>query len=198
MHIHILIQDTNQYFVLGLTALLQDNFMCGKINALFVTREHAHLADLLILSSEVSQFMWAYPATTASFRQTVLVIQNPRQRALPHYLHTAGTIRRRDTKETVLQLIEEVWRQSPPSSLKEILNKPLTLTSREYQILSLISQGLSQSLIAWQLKLQSKTVSSHKCSAMRKLGFSHNHDLYHWLRYGGLAKSLASEGNHEI
>lgn len=193
MHIHILIQDTNLYFAQGLTTLLQDNFICRKINAVFLTRDQAHLADLLILSNEMSQLMWAYFATPTPFRQTVLVIQNThRQHALPRYLHTAGIIRRCDTKETTLQRIEAASSQSLPS-YEETPDEPLTLTPREYQILSLTGQGVLPYEIAKQLKLHIKTVSTHKCSAMRKLGFSRNHDLYRWLRYGGLVNSLASD-----
>ncbi|WP_447889719.1 helix-turn-helix domain-containing protein [Serratia fonticola] len=56
------------------------------------------------------------------------------------------------------------------------------LTPREIQVLSEIGQGLQSVLIAKKLGLHVKTASTHKCAAMRKLGFSRNQELYYWLR----------------
>ncbi|WP_425326544.1 response regulator transcription factor [Serratia marcescens] len=60
------------------------------------------------------------------------------------------------------------------------------LTPREHQVLRCMSCGLTASRVAWVLKITEKTVSAHKRSAMRKLGFRRSGELYQWLLRGGL------------
>lgn len=185
MNFNILIQDSDQYFAQGLASLLQDEFMSRKTNVTFLTCEQAHLADLLILSSENNLFMWA-----THTKNTVLVMHKPLQkRLIPRYLQNAGTIRRCDTKEIVLQVIDREWKKYNISSPdKEKPYKPLMLTPREHQILCILAQEAPPYQIAKQLKLNIKTISGHKRNAMRKLGFSRSNELYRWLLHGGLAK----------
>lgn len=62
------------------------------------------------------------------------------------------------------------------------------LSTREFQVLSLLSCGTSINEIARDLRLSSKTVSTHKARLMRKLNFRSDADL---VRYGlerGLVK----------
>ncbi|WP_261161540.1 LuxR C-terminal-related transcriptional regulator [Serratia fonticola] len=49
-----------------------------------------------------------------------------------------------------------------------------------------MSEELTPDEIASKLSLNVKTVSTHKLTAMRKLGFKRNGELYYWLRQGGL------------
>jgi DNA-binding CsgD family transcriptional regulator len=62
----------------------------------------------------------------------------------------------------------------------------LHLTPRERDVLQGISQELRPDEIASKLSLNVKTVSTHKLTAMRKLGFKRNGELYYWLLQGGL------------
>lgn len=162
--------------------------MSRKTNVTFLTCEQAHLADLLILSSELNLFMWA-----TYTKQTVLVMHKPLQKKLiPSYLQNAGIIRRCDSKEIVLQVIDREWKKyNSYSQGKEAPYKPLLLTPREHQILSILAQESPPSQIAKQLKLNIKTISGHKRNAMHKLGFSRSNELYRWLLHGGLAKITA-------
>jgi DNA-binding NarL/FixJ family response regulator len=52
-----------------------------------------------------------------------------------------------------------------------------TLSQRERQIFKLIAQGVSLNLIAEQLHLSPKTVTTHKTHLMEKLGTGNNADL---------------------
>jgi DNA-binding NarL/FixJ family response regulator len=61
------------------------------------------------------------------------------------------------------------------------------LTERECQVLHYLRQGMSQSQTASILQLKVKTVHSHKRSAMQKLSFTRNSELFHWLLHDGLA-----------
>ncbi|MBL5903245.1 helix-turn-helix transcriptional regulator [Serratia fonticola] len=62
-----------------------------------------------------------------------------------------------------------------------------SLSERERQVLYYLRQGMSQSQAACILQLKVKTVHSHKRSAMQKLNFTRNSELFHWLLQGGLA-----------
>lgn len=55
------------------------------------------------------------------------------------------------------------------------------ITKRERYVLSFLAQEMTQSQIASRLNLSVKTVNTYKTSAMNKLGFKRNVDLYHWL-----------------
>lgn len=48
--------------------------------------------------------------------------------------------------------------------------KPLSLTAKEQQVLSLLAQGLSNLQIAQQLHISNKTVSTHKKNILEKTG----------------------------
>lgn len=52
-----------------------------------------------------------------------------------------------------------------------------SLTNREFQIMRLLTDGLSVNQIAEQLMISNKTVSTHKINLMEKMGFSSNADL---------------------
>ncbi|MGQ8775834.1 LuxR C-terminal-related transcriptional regulator [Serratia sp. NA_112.1] len=50
---------------------------------------------------------------------------------------------------------------------------------------------MSQSQAACILQLKVKTVHSHKRSAMQKLNFPRNSELFHWLLQSGLTLNLS-------
>ncbi len=90
----------------------------------------------------------------------------------------------------MLQLIDLVFNKHNDCATNKPPYRMPVLTPRELQVLSAIAQGVQPGRLARQLGLHVKTISSHKCTAMRKLGFSRNHELYHWLsRQGGLVKN---------
>lgn len=51
------------------------------------------------------------------------------------------------------------------------------LSKREFQILRLLSDGMSVNDVAAELHISNKTVSTHKARLMEKMGFSNNADL---------------------
>jgi len=62
-----------------------------------------------------------------------------------------------------------------------------SLTLREREVLNHLKQGKTQVETASCMSLKVKTVSSHKRSAMRKLNFRRNNELFHWMLQGGLS-----------
>nr|WP_285894543.1 LuxR C-terminal-related transcriptional regulator [Serratia fonticola] len=73
----------------------------------------------------------------------------------------------------------------PPSST------PVTkhFTFRESEVLRYLRQGKSHEETANVMRLHVKTISGYKRSAMRKLNFKRNQELFHWLLQGGLSSS---------
>ena len=53
---------------------------------------------------------------------------------------------------------------------------PMQLTDRELDVLRLMSSGLSNSAIAEQLVLSTKTVDKHVSATLRKLGVASRHE----------------------
>lgn len=191
-HINIFIQDPNQYFAQGLTALLQVEDLRRHTTVTFLTQQNRYLADLIIVPDDPTSFLKAYSTAMMNARRNVLLIQdNFRYRAVSQTLYRAGIIKRRDSINTVQRLIETAFEKHNDSANDDALYRSPPLTFREGQILTAIAQGLQLNRIARQLGVHSKTVSAHKCAAMRKLGFSRNHELYLWLcNQNGLPQSL--------
>ena len=63
---------------------------------------------------------------------------------------------------------------------------PSTLSRREAEIVRLYASGLSITQIAERVHRSVKTISQQKNSAMRKLGFTSNSQLYEYARLWGL------------
>jgi DNA-binding NarL/FixJ family response regulator len=57
---------------------------------------------------------------------------------------------------------------------------PTSLTTREKEILDLVSQGLTNQQIAEKLFISSRTIDTHRTNIMHKLGV---HDVAHLVRY---------------
>lgn len=191
-HVNIFIQDPNQYFAQGLSALLQMEELSRDTTVTFLTHQNRYLADLIIVTDEPSTFFKAYSTAMMNARRNVLLIQdNLRYRAVSQTLYRASIIKRRDSINTVRQLIETAFKKHNDSATADALCKNPPLTFREGQILTAIAQGLQPKRIAMQLGVHIKTVSAHKCAAMRKLGLSRSYELYLWLcNQNGLPQSL--------
>ncbi|AKG68302.1 Putative transcription factor YjjQ [Serratia fonticola] len=182
-HINILIQDTNQFFAQGLTTLLQTEDLCKHTNVTLLTQHQRHLADLFIVTDDFSSFLNTCRTTTNTYtRRSILRIQdNHRYRTYSHRRYETGIIKRHDSINTVRQVIEAVVKKHNDSIICDAPRIRPTLTRKECQVMAALAQGLSANHIARLLGVHIKTVSHHKCSAMRKLGFSRNHELCLWL-----------------
>ncbi|MCL1029405.1 hypothetical protein KAJ71_10290 [Serratia sp. arafor3] len=108
---------------------------------------------------------------------------------------------RREKAEAVVHLLEQMFNRACFQHLQAVKEGTcfqhlqavkdgacisLRLTPRERDILQGISRELTPRQIANNLSLSVKTVSTHKLTAMRKLGFKRNSELYFWLRQGRL------------
>lgn len=183
-HINIFIQDSNRYFVQGLIALLQSACRNRQTTMTFFTQSPPYLVDLIIVSNDAPSFIWAGQTRARSTKQIVLLTQDRvRYQTVSSDQHEAHAIKHCDNTNIVLQLINSVFKKYRNGSTNKAPYRLSVLTPREFQVLSAIEQGLQPDRIARRLGLSVKTVSTHKCNAMRKLGFSRNHQLYDWLRH---------------
>lgn len=191
-NINIFIQDTNQYFAQGLTALLQVDELCRHTTVTFLTHQNRYLADLIIVQDEPTSYFKVCPCILMNARRNILLIRgNYRYWTVSQTLSRINIIKRSDSINTVLQLIETAFKGHNERTIDDHLYKSPSLTFREGQVLSAIAQGLTPKRIGRQLDVHFKTVSIHKRAAMRKLGFSRNHELYLWLsNHNGLPQLL--------
>ncbi|WP_017891041.1 helix-turn-helix transcriptional regulator [Serratia sp. S4] len=182
-HINILIQDSNRYFSQGLTALLHAECQRRHICVTFLMPRYRHRADIVIFTNNGYSLIRANSSPDGQARQSLLLIENHiNYQTASRVQPNIGVIKRRDSISTVQALIELTLARHHEAPVKKALPGRQKLTARENEILSAIAHGLTSNQIARRYGLNIKTVSSHKCAAMRKLGLSRIHDLYHWLR----------------
>nr|WP_269815850.1 LuxR C-terminal-related transcriptional regulator [Serratia ureilytica] len=133
---------------------------------------------------------------TANRQQHVITIQETTQprllrRQLPACLSEQSRVTRKVTPHVLLAEAERVLETgNGPATPQDCPRCALTLTYREWQVLSAIRRCMRPYQVAIYLNLSIKTVSAHKCNAMNKLGFHRNSELYHWLRQGGLEQEI--------
>lgn len=115
------------------------------------------------------------------------MIRDQRDVLLSHHFQSVrknGTLYRHQPIDAV-KLLLTVEQPQPLGVDINTDNQHLTL--REREVLRCLKQGKSQMETAYAMSIKDKTVSTHKRTAMRKLNFKRNHELYHWLLEDGLA-----------
>lgn len=189
----IAILDTDRFFALGLEALLRHHFTRRHTPVRFVSGQASTEATLLFQGSGVSRSIQFCRQRHADDRQRVITVQDTfrhHQHSRAPCLSERGMIDRHISVNTLLLDVERVLAEPPITApVGKCPRCVQVLTPREYQILSALGRGWRGGQIALQMNLNPKTVSTHKRSAMTKLGFLRNTDLYHWLLSGGLKNS---------
>lgn len=181
-HINILIQDTNQYFAEGLTALLHAECQRRNISVTFLTPAHSHRADFLIVTNDARTHIRTDSPPAIESRHNMLVIQDRlRYQTASRVQPDIGVINRRDSINSVRAMIELMLARYHDGLTRETLPGRPNLTARQREILSALVRGLTPNRIAQLYGLSVKTVSTHKCAAMRELGLARVHDLHLWL-----------------
>ena len=75
-----------------------------------------------------------------------------------------------------------------------MMNNIYGLTSKQWIVLCDLAQGLRVSEIAKRRHRSIKTISSHKCAALKHLRLTNNIELYQWLTYHvGLTVQIGSK-----
>lgn len=195
-HVVVAIQDTNQFFALGIKYILQTYFMAKDYTWHFVPTTSEIKIDLMVLAEpSYSPMLVSRLGEQKEDRLlgTIVVRDNTIMgiRSLKPDQVGPSLLGLREEAKVVVHLLEQVFNQAcfqPVRAVKKRVCFSVKLTPRERDVLQRICWEQTPSQIAGRLALNVKTVSTHKLTAMRKLGFKRNSELYHWLRHGGLEK----------
>lgn len=193
-HIVIAIQDTNRFFAQGIQHILQAYFQVKGCTWEFVPLASKIPIDLMVLAKSHHEPMLAnrlWEQKVSGLFGTIVVRESAIGAIKPGKPGKNGSslLGRREGVEAVVHLLEQMFDRACLQHLQAVKERAryrLKLTPRERDILQGILRELTPCQIANTLALNVKTVSTHKLTAMRKLGFKRNSELYCWLRQGGL------------
>ncbi len=103
-----------------------------------------------------------------------------------------GVLLKEVSAEETLASIKQVMsgmRALSPSVSERALPGRSDLTTREFQIMELVVEGLNSAEISARLNLSAKTVENHRYSLMKKLGLKNTVELVHYVRKHGLLEN---------
>ncbi|CAO95315.1 helix-turn-helix transcriptional regulator [Erwinia tasmaniensis] len=186
----VCILDTDRFFILGIKFILLRHFKSIGQEIFFVGEESIKHADLVFWSA-LSRLpgRLCRRAVKSQTRPPVYIQLCSRQRDDLRCTCEQGMLWRGASPGDLLTLVEKRL------GVRETLTLPVTacgscallkLTRSEVRVISCMAQEMSPVSLPQYLKISPKTISAHKRSVMRKLGFKRNEELYHWLRSGGL------------
>lgn len=158
--------------------LLLDMTMPGSSGEDLISRIHGHYPKLpMLILSMHNEAHIAQRALRAGASGYMTKDRDPE--ALLAAIRKVST----GTRYLDPQLAEQIALQSSGVTSE---NASQSLTSREFQILRMLAQGLSVNQIAEQLVISNKTVSTHKTRLMEKMCFTTSTDLVRYALNEGL------------
>ncbi|MNG77552.1 DNA-binding transcriptional activator EvgA [compost metagenome] len=191
--IKVLIIDRDNYFIIGLCHIISGFYRSKGIEVQFITRPVAGFsADIIFQAIDYGAMfnVWRYlPSGVPT--PLVFLIRDQRNSLLSHLFQSvrkSGTLYRNQPIDVVKSMLEEAISMQGRLPLKTTLDTQ-GFTLRESEVLRYLRQGKSHEETANVMRLNVKTVSGYKRSAMRKLNFKRNQELFHWLLQGGLSSS---------
>ncbi|CAI1946165.1 MULTISPECIES: helix-turn-helix transcriptional regulator [Serratia] len=187
----VCILDENRFFIQGIQFILLSYFQRRG--------QRVHFVDEM----EVTQANLVFWSVRKGWPLQLCLHTSPLQSAAPVYIsirashaenhsgcrHEKGNLWRRACPQAVLTLVEEGLRTTEGDEASTALCSyctSLALTEREREVMRCLSQTRPLKRLHLHLNISPKTISSHKRTVMRKLGFRRNIELYHWLLLGGL------------
>lgn len=188
--IKVLIIDTDKFFIAGLRYVIFDFYFSKDIEVQFITQPvPGFSADIIFQAFNYgvtfniwrSQPSGAPPPLLFFIREDKNTLQSP----LLQSIRKNGSLYRNQPIEVIRTMLNEAIAMQRLHSPSVGVSRSITL--RESEVLRYLRQGKSQVETANIMGLHVKTVSTHKRSAMRKLNFKRDHQLYHWLLQGGLS-----------
>lgn len=177
--IFIVIKDNNQFFIYAMQIILSQYFYSKNVPVIFMLSEHTRSADLVVTTEYASKRCGLEWQRNMILRQKIsgMVCQQEE-------------LSLKEKPEAVNYLLDTLFSSRRVNPLLPLppLPKYQNISPREWEVLQAIAEELSLTQIAERLNISIKTVSGHKHTAMRKLGFDRSHHLYCWLLQGGLAE----------
>ncbi|MFC0228815.1 helix-turn-helix transcriptional regulator [Serratia aquatilis] len=179
LHIVIALWDSNQFFIQGMQHILQTYFRSKGVHVIFMPFAREHVVDLnkadLIVEGAMTRDSIGYERHKIVIARSDMLWGGRR-----------GEINFREKPEAVIRLLDELLSSAPTAPPHHNVRYP-KISARERDVLLGIAAELTPYQIGKRLQISVKTVSRHKNTAMRKLGFKRTHDLYNWLLQGGIA-----------
>ncbi|WP_422527507.1 helix-turn-helix transcriptional regulator [Serratia fonticola] len=178
----IALWDNDHFFLLGMQHILNAYFYKKKVSVVFIHAVEVPPADLrvadLIIKREIAWGLRGHERYKIVIARSY-TLNNRKTFCLQ------GEINRSEKPEAVVRLLDDLFEPSsrPPSRDNVTC---ITISAREREVLQYIAAELTPYQIAKKLSISIKTVSAHKGTAMRKLGFTSKNDLYNWLFLSGL------------
>lgn len=192
--ISIALLDADSYFNSGVGQALSGYFSQRDVTVSFIyDPQQATDADIVfqpVAHGELTHYCHTSTAEGNSEQLRFFILdKNDRDRnALPDCVSVAGRIYRNESAKSLLAKVERVLylREHAPDLFQRCSGcKNRRLTEQETRVMGYMGRGFSPSQISRILNIAPKTVSSHKCTVMRKLHLTRNNELYHWLRQSG-------------
>lgn len=176
-HIIIALWDSDRFFLHAIRLILTEYFNAKGISVIFMPSDSSSLADLVVIT--------AHTSTQRGSKRYRNIILQKNSNGMPCMQEKCCL---NDPPDTVLYLLDKLFTATSPSEVSSAsVSDGLKISQREREVLLAIAAEIPPSQIAKRLNISAKTVSSHKLTAMHKLGFNRTHDLYHWLLQGGLS-----------
>ncbi|HGM5577378.1 TPA: LuxR C-terminal-related transcriptional regulator [Serratia marcescens] len=195
--VRVAISDTNRYFSIGLQEVLTRYFNTHGKRTQFIDIQCSKEADLVFhYFPHGVPSCFCHLADARSIEKKILYfsLRDPEKRCyspnIVRCLMESGVIYHDMSLVAILHQVSsnlnldlECKRFDKIRYNVNCICRSHHLTPRENQILRLIFQEMTIKQIAKILAINIKTVSNHKMSVMRKMGFRRNAELYTWLRY---------------
>ncbi|MEX2944471.1 response regulator transcription factor [Serratia fonticola] len=171
----IALWDSDRFFLHAMRLILTQYFHAKNISVNFMSDDNNSLADLVVVTAHTS-------TQRGPKRYRNIILQ---KNSIGMACHREAFCLN-DTPDTVVHLLDKLF-TSVDEDLPLTIPDCLKISPREREVLRAIAAEIPPAQIARRLKISTKTVSNHKLTAMRKLGFHRTHDLYYWLLQGGLS-----------
>lgn len=189
----IALSDKNTFFIQGLQDVLVQHFNSCGVLVRIVDIEQANEADLVFryFSPGNLSCFCQYALPSAGRKPLYFALRQPDKRhsaaASARCVLESGVIHHDMPVSAVLQVViaglerQRLWPLDNRSHKRPCACQRI-LTLREQEIMRCMKWELGVTQIAHMLEISVKTVSNHKMSVMRKMGFRRNAELYGWLR----------------
>lgn len=179
----IALWDTDHFFLQGMQHILKDYFYKKEISVVFTPTIRVHLIDSnmadLIIKREIAWGLQGHE------RHKIVIIRNYTLNGNKTF-GLQGEVNRSEKPEAIVRLLDGLFEPSSRPTPSDNVTR-ITISAREREVLQYIAAEFTPYQIANRLRISIKTVSAHKGTAMRKLGFKRKNDLYNWLLLSGIA-----------
>lgn len=194
----VLIIDSNRIFSTGLQSYIEEYFSQRNIPVFILSVPYAYpIADMIFWAPDSPETSLPLGLIReAPYMKKLVMVMSEKNHHLSRY-NIPSVFYRHQGKEILRQLLDNIV-----AAEKKACETPCTpsgnivLTSRQEQVLYFLSRGMGINEISSLLRINGKTVSCHKRSAMARLNLPRSTDLYQWLIGNAMTKIVGK--SHQV